>query len=50
MAVHILAEIFKAMNPLGSFEDLNLVFYFMLSYSGFAKEDALSFQQAAYAN
>ena len=50
IAVNIMAEIFKATNPLDGFEDLNVIFLFMFIYSGFAKEVALSFHQPAYAN
>lgn len=46
IAAHIVAEIFKAMNPLSGFKDLNLKF--VLIYSGHAKEDGLSFQEATY--
>lgn len=43
IAVHIMAEILKAMNPSGGLWDLNVISQFMLICMGFAKEEALSF-------
>lgn len=48
IAAHVVTEIFKAVNPLHGFKDLNLNFKFVLIYSGFTKEDGLSFQEATY--